>query len=52
MAEAQRLLPYKDSPPPCPEEGDVDDSGAVNIAYVTYLVEYIFFGGPAPPPCP
>ena len=29
--------------------GDVDLSGQMNIADVTYLVAYLFTGGPAPP---
>jgi len=29
--------------------GDVDDDGAVNVADVTYLVDYLFFEGPPPP---
>ena len=29
--------------------GDVDGSGAVNVADLTYLVDYLFFGGPPPP---
>jgi len=28
--------------------GDVDDNGGVNVADLTYLVDYMFFGGPAP----
>jgi len=35
---------------PAPLFGDVDDSGAVDIDDVTYLVNYIFTGGPAPIP--
>ena len=31
--------------------GDVNYDGAVNVADLTYLVQYLFFGGP-PPPCP
>jgi hypothetical protein len=33
----------------CRLGGDVDHSGAVNVADITYLVDYIFFGGPTPP---
>ena len=29
--------------------GDVDSSGAVNVADLTYLVDYLFFEGPPPP---
>jgi len=29
--------------------GDVNVDGTVNIADITYLVDYLFFGGPAPP---
>jgi len=29
--------------------GDVDDGDAVNVADVTYLVDYLFFEGPPPP---
>ena len=35
----------------CEQRGDVDHSGGVNVADLTYLVEHIFFGG-GPPPCP
>lgn len=37
---------------PCPEEADVDGSGAVNVADLTYLVDFLFRGGPPPAPCP
>ncbi len=40
------------SPPPCPEQGDVDDSGFIDVADLTYLVSYLFQGGPAPADCP
>lgn len=30
--------------------GDVNHSGAINVADLTYLVDYLFFDGP-PPPC-
>ena len=35
----------------CRLGGDADHSGAVNVADITYLVDYLFFDGP-PPPCP
>lgn len=35
----------------CEQRGDVDHSGAINVADLIYLVDYIFFGGD-PPPCP
>ncbi|MBU8932719.1 MAG: right-handed parallel beta-helix repeat-containing protein [candidate division Zixibacteria bacterium] len=34
----------------CVVRGDVDHSGIINIADLTYLVAYMFTGGP-PPPC-
>ncbi len=37
---------------PCEEEADVDGSGGINIADITFLVAYLFYDGPAPPPCP
>lgn len=33
----------------CITRGDVDHNGGVNVADVTYLVNYLFKGGPAPP---
>jgi len=41
----------------CPEEGgsccynrgDADGNGSINVTDLTYLVNYLFFGGPAPP---
>ncbi len=30
--------------------GDVNHNGAINVADLTYLVDYLFSGGP-PPPC-
>jgi len=33
----------------CELRGDVDHSGAINVADLTYLVDYLFFSGPAPP---
>jgi hypothetical protein len=39
-------------PPPCPEEGNTDGIGGVNVVDLTYLVEYLFQGGDLPPPCP
>ncbi|MFH1374557.1 MAG: right-handed parallel beta-helix repeat-containing protein [bacterium] len=35
----------------CQEPGDVDHSGGVDAGDLTYLVAYLFQGGP-PPPCP
>lgn len=34
----------------CVLRGDVDGDGAINVADLTYLVDYLFLGGP-PPPC-
>lgn len=36
-------------PPCCDTPGDANNSGAVNIADVTFLIARIFAGGPAPP---
>lgn len=33
----------------CLLRGDVDHSGAVNVADIIYLVDFFFFGGPYPP---
>ena len=33
----------------CEQRGDVDHSGTINVADLTYLVDFLFFGGPAPP---
>jgi hypothetical protein len=33
----------------CGERGDVDHDGSVNIVDVTYLVAFLFHGGPLPP---
>jgi hypothetical protein len=33
----------------CELRGDVDHSGAINVVDLTYLVEFLFFDGPAPP---
>ncbi len=33
----------------CGQRGDADNSDAVNVADLTYLVDYLFFSGPAPP---
>lgn len=33
----------------CEQRGDVDHSDAINVADLTYLVEFLFFGGPTPP---
>jgi len=40
--------------PPCDEEGNVngDGVGAINVADLTYLVDFLFFDGDPPPPCP
>jgi len=35
----------------CQARGNVDGEGGVNVADLTYLVDYIFFGGDTPP-CP
>lgn len=35
----------------CDLAGDADNSGAVNVADVVYIVDYLFRGGPIPP-CP
>jgi len=34
------------------EEADVDASGGTDVADLTYLVDYLFRGGPAPVACP
>lgn len=31
-------------------EGDIDNSGGINVADLTFLVEYLFRGGPTPSP--
>ena len=33
----------------CEQRGDADHSGAINVADLTYLVNYLFFSGLAPP---
>jgi len=33
----------------CVVRSDVDHSGAINVVDLTYLVDYLFFEGPAPP---
>ncbi len=33
----------------CENRGDADHNGSINVADLTYLVEYLFFNGPAPP---
>ncbi len=47
-------VPYVGTPPCCNDDGirgDVDYSGgSPNVADLTYLVDYLFFGG-LPPPC-
>jgi len=35
----------------CVSRGDADHGGAINVADPTYLTDYLFFSGPAPP-CP
>ena len=37
--------------PICFEEGDIDGSGSMDVADLTYLVAYLFGGGPPPPGC-
>ena len=37
--------------PPCPEIADLDGNGAYNISDLTYFVNFLFTGGPAPVPC-
>ena len=32
------------------ECGDVDDSGAINLLDITYIISYLYMGGPAPDP--
>ncbi|MFH1374403.1 MAG: dockerin type I repeat-containing protein [bacterium] len=34
----------------CDKRGDVDNTGAIDVGDLTYLVAYLFQGGP-PPPC-
>jgi len=46
----------KGSPPPCLEEGNVDNLETIpgipiDVADLTFLVAYLFQGGAAPPPC-
>lgn len=38
--------------PFCFDEADVDGSGSVDVADISYLVDYLFRGGAPPPPCP
>ena len=33
-----------------PKCGDVNNDGSVNVADLTYLIDYLFFGGPVPVP--
>jgi hypothetical protein len=40
------------TPPACPEEGDANGDGRMNVVDVTFLVLYLFGGGSLPPPCP
>ncbi|MFH1373559.1 MAG: dockerin type I repeat-containing protein [bacterium] len=35
----------------CDKRGDVDNTGSIDVGDLTYLVAYLFQGGPAPP-CP
>ncbi len=37
--------------PSCPEEADVDASGAIDISDLVYLVSYMFQSGPLPASC-
>jgi len=41
--------------PPCLEQGNVDGligpAGPIDVSDLTYLVAYLFSGGPTPPPC-
>ncbi len=40
---------FLDSPAlPCFKEGDVDASDVINVADLTYMVDYLFRGGPDP----
>ncbi len=41
---------YNASAPVLVQAGDLDQDGAINIADLTYLVSYLFQGGPAPDP--
>lgn len=34
----------------CPPRGDLDASGAISIADITFMIAYLFRGGPAPSP--
>ena len=38
--------------PPCMEEGTADGINSIDIADVSYIVEYFWLDGPEPPPCP
>ena len=52
IAELQRCKQwYKDHIKPgcCNMRGDVNDDGAINVADLGYLVNYLFFGGDDPP---
>ena len=40
------------SAPVCDLEGDVNDSGSINVSDLVYLVAFCFQGGPPPVPCP
>jgi hypothetical protein len=48
-AETYSLSPFVVAIPGPYICGDVDSSTAVNVADLTYLVDYLFFGGSAPP---
>ncbi|MBI4602254.1 MAG: hypothetical protein HY721_09865 [Planctomycetes bacterium] len=38
------------SVPPCIDAADINDNGLVELSDYTYLVNFLFNGGPAPPP--
>lgn len=53
LNDAVDLLAYlfiARSIPPCEAAADVNDNGLVELSDYTYLVNYLFAGGPAPPP--
>lgn len=33
----------------CPDAGDADDNGGVNLTDAVYLLNFLFIGGPQPP---
>ncbi len=47
------IVYHDGAPPECPPEANVDGSadGSVDVDDVTYLVDYMFRGGPAPADC-